>query len=145
MTQEDNGVARLYVSHLLPPTPKVRAVGGNACAMIPIQAATNANPAVYYAPHGLRPGEGIGITSGANDTPYWPNWLFDRRFGEHTIASVPDANHFTISSGSGADSTGFKPLNVAFTSGRGVPHGAGAVPGQVYYEKEAANGNTVWQ
>ena len=145
LTQVDNDTGRLYVTHLLPHSPIVRAVGGSACKLIPILGGTNANPAVFYAPrHGLKPGEPIGISTGADGTSWWPPWLFDRRFGQHTIATVPDPDHFTISPGDGSDSTKYKPWKEAFLSGNGRPPKA-TFAGQMYYQKDAPNGNTVWQ
>jgi hypothetical protein len=120
-------------------------VGGDACKLIPIRGATNANPAVFYSPaHGLKPGEPIGISSGTDGTPWWAPWLFDRRFGQHSIATVPDPDHFTLSPGDGSDSTHYKPWTESFIGGNGKPL-KGLFAGQVYYQNDAPNGNTVWQ
>ena len=154
LSMVDNGTGRLFVSHLLPASPNVRAVGGNACAAVPIQSATNASPAVYYAPsHGLTVGESVRmdtgtVTTSGTNSQWWPNWTFDRTFGGScgftAVASVPDPDHFTVS-GCGANSSGFSPWSTAFTSGKGSPGGSGAIKGQVYYQTDARGGNTVWQ
>ncbi len=150
MTQFDNLNGRVFVSHVLPSAANVRTVGGNACPVIPIQGATNANPAVFYAPaHGLQPGEAVGLATGVQPDSggpvFWPNWLIDLYFGYYTVASVPDADHFTISSGYGSNSSGWLPWTTAFTSGVGAPTAPGAFGGQVYYQTDATNGATVWQ
>ncbi len=149
--QTDNGGGRLFLSRVLPADATVRTVGGNACKAIPIQGATNANPAVFYAPsHGLQAGEWVGLATGTQPETgagpvYWPNWLLDRYFAIHAVASVPDPDHFTLSPGYGADSTGYAAWSTAFSSGTGAPTGTGAFAGQVYYQTDGANGNTVWQ
>ena len=151
VTKADNGTGRLYVSHLLPAAPKVRTVGGDACQTANILGATNANPAVYYMPdHGLTVGEAIKIETGAQKSTgggptYWPNWLIDRYFGSYTVATIPDPDHFTVSSGYASDTTSYQPWTTAFTSGNGAPAGAGAFTGQVYYQQDATGGKTVWQ
>ncbi len=150
-TQVDNDAGRLFVSHLLPENPAVRAVGGNACTPIPIEGATNTNPAVFYSPHhGLKPGESVGIATGTQPDNgagprWWANWIIDRYFAVHGIATVPDPDHFTLSAGYGADGADRKPWNVAFLSGNGAPSRKGEFEGQVYYQQDATNGNTVWQ
>jgi hypothetical protein len=154
VTQIDNGAGRLFVNHLLPASPNVRTVGGNACPVTPILSATNANPAVYYAPsHGLTVGEQVRLDTGTvttdgTNSQWWPNWQIDRTFGGscggNTVASVIDADHFTIA-GCGSNSTGYQPWSSAFTSGTGSPTGTGAFTGQIYYQTDAAGGNTVWQ
>jgi len=154
VTQIDNGAGRLFVNHLLPASPNVRTVGGNACPVTPILDATNANPAVYYAPsHGLTVGEQVRLDTGTvttdgTNSQWWPDWLFDRTFGDscsgNAVASVIDADHFTVS-GCASDSSGNRSFASAFTSGTGAPSGAGAFTGQVYYQTDATGGNTVWQ
>jgi hypothetical protein len=166
VTRADNGAGRVYVNHLLPASPnvrradnnteganpsgapdtanKVRTVGGNACPLIRIQGATNAKPAVFYAPgHGLVPGEAIGISTGTEGSPDWPDWHIDAKFASHSVATAPDADHFTLDGD--VDTTSLRPWAAAFTSGPGSPRAPGAFPGQVYYQTNAANGNTVWQ
>ncbi len=146
----DNGTGRVFVSHLLPANRKLRTVGGNACAAIPILGATNANPAVFYAPaHGLQPGEAVGIATGAqpdngSGPAAWPNWLIDRYFAYHNVATVPDPDHFTLTSGYGSDSTGYPAWSTAFSSGNGAPAVSGSSTGQMYYQQDAAPGNRVW-
>jgi hypothetical protein len=154
LTTVDNDTGRLFVSHVLPASPNVRAVGGNACTPVPIQSATNGNPAVYYAPsHGLKAGESVRMDTGTvaaagTNSQWWPNWLFDRTYGSScgftAVASVPDPDHFTIS-GCGSNSSTYQPWSTAFTSGRKSPGGAGAFAGQVYYQTDARAGKTVWQ
>jgi len=154
VTRVDNGTGRLYINHLLPAAPKVRTVGGNACTAVPIQSATNANPAVYYAPaHGLRVGEPLRmdtgtVTTGGTNSQWWPNWQFDRTFGGSCgftkVNSVPDPDHFTIS-GCASNSSTYNAWSAAFTKGAGSPGGAGAFTGQIYYQTDGANGQTVWQ
>ncbi len=149
VTSFDNGTGRAFISHLLPLNPNVRAVGGNACAPITIQGATNANPAVFYAPaHGLQVGESVGIATGAQPDngagpQWWPTWLLDRVFAYHAIASVPDADHFTLTGGYGSDSSGYVPWTTQFAQGNGIPV-AGVPDGYMYYQLDAAAGQHVW-
>jgi hypothetical protein len=150
VTKSDNGTGRLYVSHLLPAAPKVRTVGGNACATKSITGATNANPAVYTIPgHGMVAGEAFRMETGlqystGGYSAKWPNWQIDTYFASHTVDTVIDADHITISSGYGRDSTGYQPWTTAFLSGNGAPTGTGAFTGQVYYQQDATAGKTVW-
>jgi hypothetical protein len=131
---------------MLPENPKVRTIGGSACTIIPIRGATNANPAVFYAPrHGLQVGEQLALSTGTEGSAYWPNWLIDKTFAFHSVASVPDPDHFTISYGEGWDSSSYQPWDVAFQSGARLPSGTGAFVGQVFYQTNAPDGNTVWQ
>jgi len=154
VTQIDNGAGRLFVNHLLPASPNVRTIGGNACPITPIFSATNANPAVYYAPsHGLVVGESVRLDTGTVTTDgtgsqWQPNWVFDRVYGSscgfNTVTTVPDADHFTVS-GCNSSSSSNQPWSTAFTSGAGSPTGNGTFTGQIYYQTDAAGGNTVWQ
>ncbi len=150
-SQLDNEGGRLFISHLLPENPDVRTVGGNACTPIPILGATNTNPAVFYSPHhGLKPGELVGLATGTQPEGgggprWWPNWIIDRYFASHGIATVPDPDHFTLSQGYGADGGDRQPWKTAFLSGNGAPTAKGTFEGQVYYQQDGAGGNTVWQ
>jgi hypothetical protein len=164
VTSADNGTGRLYVNHLLPRAPdapreanpagppvrpapsprKVRTVGGNACAAIPILGATTARDALFYAPgHGLKVGESIGFDTGtgADGGPWAPGWQIDNNNGPYSVASVPDPDHFTA----GVDSTGWPSWASSFASGTGAPGGPGGFKGQAYYQTDAPAGNTVWQ
>lgn len=157
VTKADNGTGRVYVNHLLPASPSVRTVGGNACASIPIVSCTNANPVVCYAPsHGLQAGEAFGADTGTTQygSIWRSGWNIDTGYGNFlAVATVPDPDHFTVAmwNGNGADvydipldSTSYPPWATAFTSGRGAPAGAGAFTGQVYYQTGVTNPVNQW-
>ena len=117
---------RMWITPLLPATPTMRVVGGNACTPITITQATLAdpvtNPTVYYAPnHGLTAGEAISIATGAYPSTGGafgvPGWGFDPFFGTtYTVGSVLDANHFTIAGGPGSGPTTL-PIDSVVSSG----------------------------
>lgn len=150
MMQTTNGTGRLFLTSLLPSKPSMRTVGGNACAPIVIQNATNANPAVFYAPaHGLKAGENIGIdvgTFGAGG--YLSNWFLEYNVSEFRVDTVPDPDHFTLrvlGASSPLDSTRAQPFATTYNQqGTGAPVAPGAYYGQMYYQTDAANGNTAW-
>jgi hypothetical protein len=159
VTSADSGTGRVYVSHLLPAMPNVRAVGGNACTPIRILGATNANPAVFYAPnHGLQAGEMVGIDTGTvrGGSTWAPNastpngWFLDNAYITAQVASVPDSSHFTIMGGNGSDgaydSSTWQTWAAAFLTSSGHPSGSGSFVGQIDYDTSSpSGGNTVWQ
>ena len=165
VTSSDNGTARLYVNHVLPATPKVRALGGNACTPITITSCTNANPAVCTtaAPHGLVANEAIEIQTGgiyyqgggdAYSLQTGVAWNIDPN--SLTAAAIPtDSTHFQLYGINAYDGNPADQFTVntsawaswasTFTSGSPAPSGTAPAAGYIYYQTGATGGNTVWE
>ena len=157
VTKADNGTARVYVNHLLPATPNVRTVGGNACTPVQIVSCTSANPSVCYAPsHGLKANENIEIQTGAvyygtYPTIYFPIWNLDPQYGgTWSTGAIPDPDHFQLYTYNGGnaifqayDASSLTAWATAFTSGSAAPSSM-PTNGYIYYQTGATGGNTVW-